>query len=74
MANFKVDALEAKGSTLRKELIAAMDCGNRMKKQIKTLTNELKAEKLLTERKDEQLQIARSFRSWGQGGAGFPAY
>lgn len=49
MANSKVDALEAEGSTLRKEPIATMDGGNQMKKKIKSLTDELKAEKLLTE-------------------------
>ena len=55
MANSKVDALEAEGSTLRKELIAAMDGGNQMKEKIKALIDELKAEKLLMEQKDEQL-------------------
>lgn len=59
MANSKVDALEAEGSTLRKEPIATMDGGNQMKKKIKSLTDELKAEKLLTEQKDKQLQAAK---------------
>ena len=35
MANSKVDALEIKKSTLRKELIMAMDNGNRLKEQVK---------------------------------------
>ena len=49
MANSKVNALEVEGSTLRKELIAAMDDGNQMKEKIKALIDELKAEKLLME-------------------------
>ncbi|KAK9994170.1 hypothetical protein SO802_023873 [Lithocarpus litseifolius] len=59
MANSKVNALEAEGSTLRKELIATMDGGNQMKEKIKALTDELKADKLLTEQKDEQLQAVK---------------
>lgn len=59
MANSKVDVLEVEGSTLRKELIAAMDVKNWMKEQVKTLTDELKAEKQLTEHKDEQLQATK---------------
>ena len=52
MANSKVDALEVENSTLRKELIAAMDSGNWMRKQIKVLIDDLKVERLLTEQKD----------------------
>lgn len=59
MANSKVNALEAKGSTLGKELIVAMDGGNQMKEHIKTLTNELKVEKLLMEQQGEQLQVTK---------------
>lgn len=59
MANSKVDALEIKKSTLRKELIMAMDNGNRLKEQVKALSNDLKAEKLLTEQKYEQLWAAK---------------
>ena len=59
MANSKVDVLKAEGSTLRKDLIVAMDSGNQMKEQIKTLTNELKAKKLAIKQKDEQLQAAK---------------
>ena len=59
MSNSKVDALEAKNSTLRKELITAMESGNRMKEQITALTDGLKAERLLTKQKDDQLQAAK---------------
>ena len=59
MANSKVDALEAKNSMLRKELITTMDSGNKMKEQVKTLANDLKAKRLLTEQKDEHLQAAK---------------
>jgi len=55
MAISKVDVLEVENSKLRKELIIAMDSGNQMKGQIKTLIDDLRAEKLLTEHKDEQL-------------------
>jgi len=59
VSNSKVDALEAKNSTLRKELITAMESGNRMKEQITALTDGLKAERLLTKQKDDQLQAAK---------------
>lgn len=49
MANFKVDDFKAGNSTLRKELIVAMDSGSRMKEQIKALIDDLKAERLLME-------------------------
>ena len=38
VANFKVEALEAKGSRLRKDLIAAMDDNNPSKEKIKALS------------------------------------
>lgn len=40
MANSKVEALEAESSKLRKDLITAMDIGNKVKEQVKTLTEE----------------------------------
>ena len=55
MANSKVEALEAKSSKLRKNIITAMDGGNKEKEQVKALTKELQVEKLLTMQKDEQL-------------------
>ena len=55
MANSKVDVLEAKTSKLRKEMIMTMDNRNQMKEQIKALIDDLKAENLLPEQKDEQL-------------------
>ena len=51
----KVEALEAEGSRLKKDLITAMDDSNVSKEKNKTLFKELKAEKLLTVQKDEQL-------------------
>lgn len=59
MANSKVDSLEAENSTLRKELILAMDSGNKMKEQVKALNDNLKAKKMLTKQKDEQLQAVK---------------
>ena len=45
MATSKVEALEAEASGLRKDLIMAMDDNNSSKEKIKTLTEELNAEK-----------------------------
>lgn len=69
MANSKVNTLEAESSTLRKEPMATMDSEDRMKEQIKTLTNDLKAEKLLIKQKDDQLQAAKCEASIAGDGA-----
>ena len=58
MAGSKVEMLEAESSKLRKELIVAMDEGNSTKEKVKALTEELRVEKLLIVRKDEQMQVA----------------
>ena len=55
VASSKVEALESKGSHLKKDLITAMDDSNASKEKIKTLFEELKAKKLLIVQKDEQL-------------------
>ena len=47
MATSKVKALEAEASGLRRDLIAAMDAHNTSKEQVKILTEQLGAEKLL---------------------------
>ena len=49
----KVEALEAEGSILRKELISAMNEGNATKEKVKALTKELRIEKLLTVQEDK---------------------
>ena len=59
MATSKVDALEVEASGLRKDLIVAMDDSNSSKEKIKTLTEELNAEKQLVKQRDEQ-QVAAS--------------
>ena len=58
MATSKVEALEAEASRLRKDLIAAMDAHNTSKEQVKVLTEQLGAEKLLVKQKDELLASA----------------
>ena len=58
MATSKVEALEAEASSLRKDLIMAMDNNNSSKEKIKTLTGELNAEKQLVKQRDEQLATA----------------
>ena len=58
MATSKVEALEAEASSLRKDLIVAMDNNNSSKEKIKTLTGELNAEKQLVKQRDEQLATA----------------
>ena len=45
MATSKVEALEAEASSLRKDLIVAMDENNLSKEKIKVLTEEMDAEK-----------------------------
>ena len=51
----KMEALEAEGSCLRKDLITMMDDSNAAKEKIKALAEELKVEKLLTMQKNKQL-------------------
>ena len=53
MATSKVEALETKASSLRKDLIVAMDNNNSSKEKIKTLTGELNAKKQLVKQRDE---------------------
>ena len=54
-----VTTLEAKNSKLKKELIVAMSEANLDKEKLKTLTDELRAERELTLEKDEQLAAAK---------------
>ena len=58
MATSKVEALKAEASGLRRDLIAAMDAHNTSKEQVKVLTEQLEAEKLLMKQKDELLATA----------------
>lgn len=53
VAGSKVEALEAKGSRLRKDLITMMDDNYASKEKIKALSEELKVEKLLLVQKDK---------------------
>ena len=55
----KVEALEAKNSKLKKDLISVMDEANTIKEKAKVLGDDLKAERQLTLEKDEQLQAAK---------------
>ena len=48
MAGSKMEALEAEGSRLRKDIITMMDDSNAAKEKVKALAEELKVEKLLT--------------------------
>ena len=56
---YRVEALEAKNSKLEKDLIAAMDKANTLKEKIKVMGDDLRAERLLTMEKDEQLQASK---------------
>ena len=58
VAGSKAEMLEVESSKLRKELIVAMDEGNSTKEKVKALTEELRVEKLLIVREDEQMQVA----------------
>ena len=55
----RMEALESEYSTLKKKLINSMDEANTLKEKVKTLNDDLKAERLLTLEKDEQLLGAR---------------
>ena len=58
VANSKVEALEAKASGLRKDLVAAMDALNTSKEQAKVLTEQLESEKQSLKQKDDLLTTA----------------
>ena len=58
VANSKVEVLEAKGSRLKRDLIAVMDDSNASKEKLKAMFEELNAEKLLVKQKDKQLAAA----------------
>ena len=51
VATSKMEALEAKTWGLRKDLIATMDAHNTSKEQVKVLTEQLDAEKLLVNKR-----------------------
>ena len=55
----RVEALEAKNSKLKKDLIATMDEANTVKEKAKSLGDNLRAERQLTLEKDEQLQATK---------------
>ena len=55
MATSKVEVLEAVALGLRNDLIMVMDDNNSSKEKIKTLTEELNAEKQLVKQRDKQL-------------------
>ena len=59
LAVSKVEALEAKNSTLKKDLINAMDEANTIMEKAKSLGDDLRAERQLTLEKDEELLAAR---------------
>ena len=54
-----MEALEAKNSTLKKDLITAMDKANTVKEKAKSLGDDLRVERQLTLEKDEQLLATR---------------
>ena len=56
---FRVEALEAENSKLRKDFISTMDEANTVKENVKVLGDELRVERQLTLEKDEQLQAAK---------------
>ena len=51
--------MEAKNSTLKKDLINAMDEANTIMEKAKSLGDDLRAERQLTLEKDEELLAAR---------------
>ena len=55
----RMEALEAKNSKLKKDLIVAMDEANTSKEKAKTLSDDFMAQRQLTLEKDEQLLAAK---------------
>ena len=55
----RMEVLEAENSTLKKKLIESMHEVNTLKESLKTLANDLWAERQLTLEKDEQLLVAK---------------
>ena len=55
----RMKALELENSTLKKKLIDSMDKANTLKEKVKTLSDDLGAERQLTLEKDEQLLGAK---------------
>ena len=55
----RMKALELENSTLKKKLIDSMDEANTLKEKVKTLSEDLEAERQLTLEKDEQLLGAK---------------
>lgn len=55
----RLEALEAENSKLKKDLIITMDEANSVKEKVKSLGDDLRAERQLTLEKDEQLLVAR---------------
>ena len=53
----RMEALEAKNSKLKKDLIVTIHEANTIKEKAKTLSDNLRAERLLTLEKDEQLLV-----------------
>ena len=56
---FRMEVLEAENSTLKKKLIESMHEVNTLKESSKTLADDLRAERQLTLKKDEQLLVAK---------------
>ena len=55
----KLEALEAKNSTLKKNLIDSMGRATNLKEKVKTLRDDLRVERQLTQEKDAQLLGAK---------------
>ena len=55
----RMEALEKENSDLKKNLIASMDETTSLKEKVKTLDDDLKVERKLTQKKDEQLLSAK---------------
>ena len=55
----KLEALEAENSTLKKNLIDSMGRATNLKEKVKTLSDDLRVKRQLTQEKDEQLLDAK---------------
>ena len=60
----RMEALEAKNSKLKKDLIVTIDEANTIKEKAKTLSDDLRVEWHLTLEKDEQFLVAKAVKAF----------
>lgn len=59
MVNSRVEAVEAKGSRLKKDLAEAMDQASEAKAKLKDIFDQLKTERMLVTKKNQEIQLMK---------------